>query len=270
MLAARSSMFLLALSLIGLGCATGGDPNLRDPDPWEPMNRGIFAFNETIDEYALEPVAIAFDFVLPEFAQTGLANFFDHLKIPTIFVNDLLQGKPGAAANDILRLLYNTIFGLGGFIDIATMTDIPKSDEDFGQTLGVWGVPSGPYLMMPLFGPYTLRSGLGRVVEIGATSYAYFTPFWSQVANLNGVETFGASAGLFTLELVSLRATYLEEIEAGRADAFDYYVFVRNAYLQNRRAKVLDQTDAPADGGEELYFFDDDEPGDDEEDFDDY
>jgi phospholipid-binding lipoprotein MlaA len=261
----RSVFLVTALCLVGLagiGCATP-----EKPDPWEPMNRGIFAFNETLDEYALEPAATAWDFVVPGFAQTGLRNFFDNLRMPTIFANDLLQGKPGAAFFDVLRLVYNSVFGLAGFIDIATMVDIPKSDEDFGQTLGVWGVPSGPYLVMPLFGPYTIRSGTGEIVDIAAASYAYFTPFWFGVAGLNGLETFGASAGLKGVELLNLRTIYLEEIDASRRDAFDYYVFVRNAYLQNRRAKVLDQTDAPALDDEEFYFID--EEDDDEENYDD-
>ena len=278
MKALRSVIVLLGLCSIGLGCATPGTPGPQDPDPWEPMNRKIFAFNETVDEYALEPVATAWDFVVPEPAQTGLSNFFDNLRIPTIFVNDLLQGKPEAAVQDVVRLLCNSVFGLGGFIDVATMVDVPKSDEDFGQTLGVWGVPSGPYLMVPLLGPYTVRSGAGQVIEATATSYAYFSPFWFDVVNLNGIETLGASVGMRALELLNLRAIYLEELEASRNDAFDYYVFIRNAYLQNRRAKVLDQKDRPSGAEDDLYYFedefdedlDDEIPDEDEEDFDDY
>ena len=259
----RSAILLVGFCLVGLGCATP-----QNPDPWEPMNRGIFAFNEALDRVAIEPAATVWDFVVPGFAQTGLSNFFDNLRIPVHFVNDLLQGKPGAAAHDVMRLLYNTVFGLGGFIDIATMVDIPKSDEDFGQTFGVWGLPPGPYLVFPVLGPFTVRSGIGQVIEIGATSYAYFTPFWYQVANLNGIETFGASVGLKSLELLNLRAIYLEEIAASRRDAFDFYIFIRSAYLQNRRAKVLDQMDAPVVDDENLYFIDDE--AEDEEDFDDF
>jgi phospholipid-binding lipoprotein MlaA len=250
---------LLCLSLIG--CATP-----EKPDPWEPMNRGIFAFNEKLDQYALEPAATAWDFVVPGFAQTGIENFFDNLQMPIIFANDLLQGKPEAAMFDVFRLVFNSVFGLAGFIDIATMVDIPDNDEDFGQTLGVWGVPMGPYLMVPLFGPYTVRSGVGQVVDITASAYAYFTPFWTGVVGLNGVETWGASAGVKGLELLNLRAIYLEEFEASRKDAFDYYIFIRNAYLQNRRAKVLDQKDEPVIDDDEFYYFDEDEE---EEDYDD-
>ena len=262
MKAVRLACFAALLCMTTLGCATQ-----EKPDPWEPMNRGIFAFNETVDQYALEPAAKAWDFVVPGIAQTGLQNFFLNLRIPTIFANDLLQGKPKAAVYDVLRFLYNTVFGLAGFIDIATMVDIPQNDEDFGQTLGVWGVPMGPYLMVPLLGPYTVRSGAGQVVDIAASSYAYFTPFWYGVVGLNGMETFGASAGVKGLELLNLRSIYLEEIDASRRDAFDYYIFVRNAYLQNRRAKVLDQTDTPAIDDEEFYFIDEDEE---EEDYDDF
>jgi phospholipid-binding lipoprotein MlaA len=258
----RFAALATVLCLSVIGCATP-----EKPDPWEPMNRGIFAFNETLDKYALEPAATAWDFVVPGFAQTAIDNFFANLRMPIIFANDLLQAKPKAAMFDVFRLLYNSIFGLAGFIDIATMVDIPKNDEDFGQTLGVWGVPAGPFLVVPIFGPYTLRSGTGQVVDIAAASYAYFTPFWYGVAGLNGIETFGATAGMKGLELLNLRAIYLEELEASRRDAFDYYVFVRNAYLQNRRAKVLDQMDEAVIQDDEFYYLDEDD--DEEEDYDD-
>ena len=254
------------------GCATP-----ERPDPWEPMNRGIFAFNEALDRYALEPVATVWDYVLPGFVQDGINNFFVNLNMPIVFANDVLQAKPVAAIEDLTRFLQNVVFGLGGFIDIATMVEIPQNDEDFGQTLGYWGVPAGPYLMVPILGPYTLRDGFGEIVDTGARSYAYYNAFWFEVVGLNGVETFGASVGVQGLELLNLRAIYLEEIEESRKDAFDYYVFVRNAYLQNRRAKVRDETGTTAQDEAELYFFDEDEEDfdsnadfdDEEEDYDD-
>lgn len=255
--------FASALST-SVGCATP-----ERPDPWEPMNRGIFAFNEALDRYALEPVATVWDYVLPGFVQTGINNFFVNLNMPIVFANDLLQAKPMAAIEDLTRFLQNAVFGLGGFIDIATMVEIPQNDEDFGQTLGYWGVPAGPFLMVPILGPYTLRSGFGEIVDTGAASYAYYNMFWFDVAGLNGSETFGASVGVKALELLNLRAIYLEEIEESRKDAFDYYVFIRNAYLQNRRAKVLDETSVSAEDESELYFFDEDEEDfDSDEDFD--
>ncbi len=256
--------FVAALSA-SLGCATP-----ERPDPWEPMNRGIFAFNEALDRYALEPVATVWDYVLPGFVQTAIDNFFVNLNVPIVLANDVLQAKPMAAIEDLTRFLQNIVFGLGGFIDIATMVEIPKNDEDFGQTLGYWGVPAGPYLMVPILGPYTLRDGFGEIVDTGAASYAYYNLFWFDVVGLNGVEAFGASVGVKGLELLNLRAIYLEEIEESRRDAFDYYVFIRSAYLQNRRAKVLDETDAPAEDESDLYFFgEDDEDFDSDEDFDD-
>lgn len=236
------------LALVGLlwlaatGCATS-----REPDPWEPMNRGIFTFNETVDIYALEPVAQGWDFVVPELAQTGIQNFFRNLGMPVVLLNDVLQAKPVAAGWDFLRLFYNTTFGLGGFIDVATMVEMPRNDEDFGQTLGYWGMPPGPYLVVPFLGPYTIRDGAGGIADAFSTPHSWFIPV-------------AASIGLVGVELLNLRAIFLEEIAENRADAFDYYVFVRNAYLQNRRARVADQKDGTVleeDEAEDLYFFDD-------------
>jgi phospholipid-binding lipoprotein MlaA len=250
---------LLLLILTGAGCATP-----ERPDPWEPMNRGIFAFNETLDKYALEPVATAWDYVLPSFVQDSLESFFENLNMPVVFANDILQAKPMAALEDLTRFLHNTVFGIAGFIDVASMVGIPQNDEDFGQTLGYWGVPTGPYLVVPILGPYTLRDGIGEIIDTSATSYAYFSPFWMDVVGLNGIETFGASVGVIALELLNRRAIYLEELEGSRRDAFDFYIFVRNAYLQNRRAKILDQTDTPVVDEDDLYFG----GGGDEDDFD--
>jgi len=232
------------------------------------MNRGIFTFNETLDRYAIEPVATAWDFVVPGIVQTSVNDFFKNLNMPIVFANDLLQAKPGAAGWDVVRFVFNSTFGLAGLIDVATIVEIPKNDEDFGQTLGVWGVPSGPYFVIPILGPSTVRDSGGLIVDTAVASYAYFTPFWYDVAGLNGLETIGASVGLKAFELMNLRALFLEEIEASHADAFDYYVFVRNAYLQNRRAAVNDQPEKTATDAAELYFFDDDDL-DEEEDYDD-
>lgn len=253
-----------------VGCATP-----ERPDPLERMNRGIFAFNETLDQYAIEPVAKGWDFVVPQIVQESIQDFFNNLNMPIVFANNVLQAKPGAAGWDIVRFVFNSTFGLAGFIDIATIVEIPENDEDFGQTLGYWGVPTGAYLMLPILGPSTIRDGTGLIVDTAASSYAYFTPFWYDVVGLNGLETLGASVGVKAFELMNLRALFLEEIDASRADAFDYYVFVRNAYLQNRRAKVLDQKETSATDANELYYFDDAEEGfegdldDDEEDYDD-
>jgi phospholipid-binding lipoprotein MlaA len=261
----------MAIALLSLsGCAT-----VEKPDPLERVNRKIFVFNETLDQYALEPVARVWDFVLPGRVQTGIDNFFNNLNQPIVFANSLLQGKPVHALEDLTRLLANSIFGLAGFIDVASMAGVPDNDEDFGQTLGVWGFPAGPYLMVPLLGPYTLRSGVGDIVDSTASAYAYFNLFWFDAVGLNGFETTGASIGMRGLDLLNLRAIYLEELAESKKDAFDYYVFVRNAYLQSRRAQVLDQKDAPVVDDEDLYFYDDEDDEEyedeveDEEDYDD-
>lgn len=258
---------LLLVSILTL--ATSGCATVEKPDPWEKLNRGTFQFNETLDKYAIEPVATAWDFVVPEVVQEGIDDFYTNLNMPIVLANDLLQAKPEAALFDLTRFLINTVFGLGGFIDVATMVEVPENDEDFGQTLGVWGVPPGPYFVIPILGPSTVRDTGGLVVDTMASSYAYFTPFWYDVAGLNGVETVGASTGFVAFQLMNLRAIYLEEIESSRADAFDYYVFVRNAYLQNRRAKIKDQPDVVTDAPEDLYYSDEDYEDDEEEDYDD-
>ena len=241
-----------------------------NPDPFEPMNRSIFAFNEALDRWVLEPVSTAWDWVLPDYAIRGLDNFFKNLNMPIVLANDLLQLKPVAAIEDLARIAHNTTFGLGGFIDVATRVGIPENDEDFGQTLGYYGVPPGPYLMVPILGPYTLRDGLGEIVDTTATGYLY-SPVWqsNRTLNLNTGELWAVSIGQKGLQLLNLRALYARELEGNRRDAFDYYVFVRNLYLQNRRAKVADQTDAASVDEDDLYFFDDGEFGDEDENYDD-
>jgi phospholipid-binding lipoprotein MlaA len=229
-------------------------PEVTDPDPWEPMNRGIFWFNETADIYVVAPVARGWRFVVPGFARKAIDNFNGLLLMPVVLANGILQLKPKNAAQDFGRIVYNATFGLGGLIDVATMIDIPQNDEDFGQTLGYWGVPAGPYLVLPVFGPSNIRDGVGRLGDAAGTFYFSFLPFWSTFI-VRGVE------------LINLRARYLEEVEENRREAFDYYVFLRNAYLQNRRARIgrargeeVVVEDVEGDlYQEDLYYYDDDE-----------
>jgi phospholipid-binding lipoprotein MlaA len=249
--ALRTALALLALLVSALGCATADRP-----DPLEKANRKIFAFNEGLDRYALQPVATAWDFVLPDLVEDGIQNIFRNLDMPVVVANDVLQAKPVAAFEDVARFFFNTTLGLAGFFDVATRVGIPDHDEDFGQTLGYWGVPPGPYLVVPILGPYTLRDGFGEIADTTATAYAYMNLFWYDVVGLNTPETAGASIGTYAFRLVNLRAIYLEEIANNRRDAFDYYAFVRNAYLQNRRARVLDATDSASAVEEDLYEID--------------
>jgi phospholipid-binding lipoprotein MlaA len=245
----------LHLPLSGVGCAgsRGPEPGASEvqehnPDPWETPNRGIFWVNEKLDIFLIAPVAIVWRFVTPAFFRKAITNVAHLMDMPVIFFNDVLQLKPANAGFDVLRFVYNATFGIAGLIDIATVIEIPKNDEDFGQTLGFWGVPPGPYVMLPLFGPANVRDGVGRAVDTLGTFYFSLVPYWV---------TFIVQA----TELANLRSRYLEEIAENRRESFDYYVFMRDAYLQNRRAKVDRARGQGSDveEQEDLYFFDDDD-----------
>ena len=145
------------------GCATTGEPTRSDPI--EGFNRGVYKFNDALDRGVLKPTAKAYVKWTPDWFRTGVGNFFMNLKGPGTIVNQLLQGKFREAGQDTARLLLNTTFGLGGVIDVASMNELPQHDEDLGQTLGKWGVPPGPYLMLPFLGPATARDGPSRIVD---------------------------------------------------------------------------------------------------------
>jgi phospholipid-binding lipoprotein MlaA len=228
--------FLVALAGLLPACATTG------PDPLEKSwNRPVFQFNEGFYKYVLDPAATGWGWVLPDVAETGLRNFFDNLTMPVTLVNDLLQLKPLAAAQDLSRILINTTAGVGGFIDVATMVEIPENDEDFGQTLGRYGVPPGPYLEIPVLGPSTVRDVWRIPADSAVTPHHYFIPTW-------------ASATARAVELINYHAYVVEDIQAERDDAIDFYVFMRTTYLQNRRFKVYDGNVPPSPSGDEWEF----------------
>jgi phospholipid-binding lipoprotein MlaA len=233
------SALLLALAGLLPGCATNG------PDPLESWNRPVFSFNEGVDKYVLEPVATGWDVVVPELAQTGVRNIFDNLRMPVTLVNDILQLKPLAAMQDLSRIVINTTAGIGGVVDVASMIEIPENNEDFGQTLGRYGVPAGAYLVIPLLGSSTIRDVWRYPADAAATPYTYFVPVW-------------ASLTARVVENVNLRAYYLEEVLTNRESAFDYYVFVRNAYLQIRQHRVDDATEQPPELQDDFYEIEDD------------
>jgi phospholipid-binding lipoprotein MlaA len=241
-----------ALLLPLVACATPSEP-----DPLERSNRAVFAFNEGVDRYVLEPVATGWDVVVPEWVQDRLSDFFDHLDMPRVLLNDLLQLKGEAAAYDVVRVITNTVFGFGGFYDVASREGVPENDEDFGQTLGYWGTPAGAYLVVPFLGPSTVRDLPASAVDAySGVPYGWFVPLVTTV--VTGVVS-------TTVEVVNLRARYLEEVRQDRREAFDYYVFIRSAYLQNRSKKVSDATDLEEQESEEdLYYFDDESGGADE------
>ncbi|CAN1600126.1 MULTISPECIES: VacJ family lipoprotein [unclassified Pseudomonas] len=195
-----------------------------EEDPWESINRPIFTFNDTVDTYALKPLAQGYQYVTPQFLEDGIHNMFRNIGDVGNLANDLLQAKPAAAGVDTARLIFNTTFGLLGFFDVGTKMGLQRSDEDFGQTLGYWGVGSGPYVMLPLLGPSTLRDAPAKFVDNYTTPYPY-------------IDDVSVRNSIFGLNVVDTRASLLsaEKLVSG-----DKYVFIRNAYLQNREFKVKD------------------------------
>ena len=197
-------------------------------DPWEPMNRGLFWVNDGLDRYAIEPVSKVWDFVLPDFAQRSLRNAFENLRFPIVFFNDLFQLKPKEAGQDLARFLLNTTVGIGGLLDPASTIGLKMRNEDFGQTLGYWGVPPGPYLMLPFFGPSNVRDGCGLIVDSGFRAVGFFIPFWASIA-MQAVDT------------LNRRSLIREQIASERLAALDWYSAVRSAYTQYRENQVQDK-----------------------------
>jgi phospholipid-binding lipoprotein MlaA len=197
-------------------------------DPWVTMNRGIFAFNETLDRYLIEPVATGWDFVVPHQVQRGLANFFANIATPRRVANDLLQGKLSKAGDDLGRFAINTTFGMAGLFDPAGDEGLASGDEDFGQTLGVWGAPAGPYLVLPFFGPSSPRDAAGLAVDTTLAPEFYFAPWYVSYP----------TAGV---RVINARSLVLETVRAERESAFDFYSAVRSAYVQYRINQVRDR-----------------------------
>jgi phospholipid-binding lipoprotein MlaA len=221
--ALRSFAACCAILLLA-GCATTGEPH--PADPWEPGNRQVFAFNQAVDRAALRPVAKGYVAVVPKWMRTSVTNFFHNLDMPITIANQLLQGKPKQAGQDTLRFAMNTTLGIGGLFDPASDANLPRHDEDFGQTLGRWGVPPGPFLMLPLLGPSHVRDLPSNVFN------RFLQPFyWYNYGNERWI-----SLGL---SIVDKRARLLP-LDAALARAYDPYAFIRDAYIQRRLYQVWD------------------------------
>ena len=192
-------------------------------DPWEPFNRAMFRFNETLDKYLAKPVAEVYAAVTPQAVDDAVTRFFNNLQAPITIVNALLQGKGHVAATQTSRFMFNTTGGIAGFFDIATPMGLPRQKEDFGQTLAVWGVPSGPYLMLPLFGPSNPRDFVGRAIDI--------------VPDPRRLPEDNIRFGITALDLTDTRADLipLEKTITG-----DRYVFLRDFYQQQRDFAITD------------------------------
>ena len=227
---------LLMFSVIMMtGCATTQqNERVARIDPFEPMNRVVFSFNEAADDYVIKPIAQAYKFVLPEFARTGVTNFFSNINDVLIAANNLLQGKPMEAANDIGRFLVNSTIGVLGLFDVATDIGLDKNREDFGQTLGVWGFSDGPYVVLPFFGASNVWDTVGFVVDVE-------TDFMINTNKLNSDEKIAVNA----LRVINRRADLLDAGQLLEDAAFDKYSFVRDGYLQRRRNQVYDGNPPP-------------------------
>jgi len=220
------------LCLLLSGCATTASAP-SEADPWERVNRSTYAFNDALDRAVLKPVAKGYRRYVPQWMRTGVTNFLSNLAYPTVIVNNVLQLKLMDAVSDTTRLVLNTTFGLGGLLDPASKAGLPRNDEDFGQTLGFWGVPSGPYLVIPFLGPSTLRDTPSLYVD-------YLTDARHYIGD-NPLEF-----GFVGLSIVDRRARLLPA-EAMIEDAFDPYAVIRNAYLDRREYQVRDGDVEPED-----------------------
>ncbi len=221
---------IILLSLLALACggcaSTGARGTSEVNDPFEGANRAIFKFNRTADRFVLRPVASGYHTITPDPLERSIGRFFVNLSSPIVIVSDLLQGKFKQAGADTGRFLLNSTVGLLGFLDVAAHVGLEFHDEDFGQTLGRWGLEQGPYFLVPIFGPYTLRDGVGRILEL---------PF----ELLNHYDNDDVRRKLVLLYYIDKR-TRLLAVDDALANAFDPYLFVRDAYLQRRRYLVYD------------------------------
>lgn len=221
---ARNLAVFVVIAFCLAGCATSGNPR----DPLESVNRAVFSFNDGFDRAVAKPLAEGYRAAMPSFARTAVTNFFSNLEDLWIALNDLLQGKPRKAVDDLARTLINTTIGIFGLFDVASDIGIEKRNEDFGQTLGRWGVASGPYLVLPFLGPSTLRDALG---------YGLFDTKADLVMRHSDVSERNTA---FVLRVINLRANLLDASRIVEEAALDKYTFMRDAYLQRRQNLVYD------------------------------
>ncbi|MDP7143393.1 MAG: VacJ family lipoprotein [Alphaproteobacteria bacterium] len=225
---------LTAIACVGLSaCATSGDVQTGEVyDPFERVNRATFAFNDTLDKAIAEPVAKGYRAVVPEPGRKGVRNFLRNLKSPVNFANQLLQGDIEGAAGDLTRAMVNTVFGVGGLIDIADAAGIPYEEEDFGQTLGVWGVDSGPYLVLPFMGPSSVRDASASLLD------TYADPLRLYLYNVDEEQWHYARTAAGA---VAKREELLDVLNDLRMNSYDYYAAIRSSYTQRRNALIHDE-----------------------------
>lgn len=218
-------LLVIFLGLILAGCATG--PNANPADPLEPLNRSVYRFNDAVDQAVFKPVATTYRDVTPSLVQRGVSNFFNNLEDAWSVVNNVLQLKGEAAGDSFFRFGVNTFMGLGGILDVATEMRIERHNEDFGQTLGYWGVGPGPYIVLPILGPSNLRDTVALPADIRGDA----------VTHIEDVTTRNT---LWALRATDDRADLLKAEAVLDQAALDKYSFIRDAYLQRRRNAVYD------------------------------
>ncbi len=221
----KNAAVILAVAVLA-GCATVTTPTKGDP--FESYNRTMFTINDKIDQIALKPIAKGYVFITPQPVRDGVTNFFGNIGDIYTAANNLVQLKIADGVSDIMRVVMNSIFGVAGIFDIASVAGLPKHTEDFGLTLGHYGVPAGPYVVLPLLGPSTVRDTAGTVVDYFGNVTSYVDPTWFRTT-------------LFGVELVNTRANLLGASDVLADAALDKYSFVRNAYLQRRQCLLGNQ-----------------------------
>jgi len=249
---ADARLLLPLLMLMG-GCATT-ESSQEIPqqevvrvahDPWEPLNRGMYAVHDTIDRFTLKPIARGYKAVIPSFARRGVTNFSQNLMTPRSSINNFLQGKIGPGFSDLGRFIINSTFGVLGLFDIATAEGIPVYDEDFGQTLAVWGIPEGPFLFIPILGPNTLLDAVSIPVDLLSDPLIHY-------------DNASVRDKIYGLRVIDLRARLLTA-EVLLEGSKDPYLTLRESYLQNRRFQVHDGNPPSTEEEDDLFdeFFED-------------
>ena len=218
----------MAVQLTGCASMPGSAAVRSSTDPLESYNRTMFEFNRKVDEIAIEPLAMTYRDYVPEVIRLSVRNFFNNLRDARTALNQLLQGKPDLAGNDLLRFAINSTLGFAGIADVASEIGLERNVEDFGQTLGVWGFPSGPYLVLPLLGPSSFRDGVGFVVDVRTDLLSHLSEDSARLNAARGVS------------LVDTREGLLDASRLLEGIALDPYLFVRDGYLQRRRNLVWD------------------------------
>jgi phospholipid-binding lipoprotein MlaA len=231
MFAASRSAALGFVILLATGCASVPGRTVND-DRFEQFNRSVYRFNDSIDRAAVKPVAKAYKAVTPRFVRAGIGNMVNNIGYTSTILNQFLQGKAKTGLRDTGRFLLNTTLGIGGLFDVATAVGLDANDEDFGQTLAVWGVPSGPYLTLPFFGPSTVRDAPGRVVGFFTDALTYVDIPWE------------VRWGERALDVVNTRAELLV-VDPTLQRAYDPYAFIRDAWIQQREFQIFDGNPPP-------------------------